>query len=283
MSEFTIRMKKRGADVFVYAFLCVGLLTIIVPIYLTLITAFKTSGELIRSFFALPETLYLGNFEYILSKPDYFYALGNSIMITGISLLIMMFILPMLSYPLSRGMKRSKLFNTIYYFVIAGIFVPFQVRMLPLMKIVSALGIMNRIGIILLYVATSTCEGTFLYVGFLSSVPEEVEEAAYIDGASTNQVFWTIIFPLLKPITSTVMIKNGLWIWNDFMLPLLMLNKSAQWHTVTMFTYAFKSAYTTDYSLAFATFVMSMLPIMVLYVFAQRYIIGGLTSGAVKG
>ncbi len=282
--ESKAKLRTEGhAGVVEYTILFLGLLLIGIPIYLTIITSFKTSGELLRSFFAFPESFYLGNYEYILSKPDYFYAIRNSIMITGVSLLVMIVILPMMSYPLSRGMRESRLFRAIYYIVIAGIFVPFQVRMLPLMKIVSALGIMNRGGIILLYIATSTCEGTFLYVGYLASIPRDLEEAAYIDGASTNTVFWRVMFPLLKPITGTVLIKNGLWIWNDFMLPLLMLNKNAESHTITMFSYAFKTAYTTDYTLAFATFVMSILPIMLLYIFAQKYIVSGLTTGAVKG
>lgn len=274
---------QQTAGPLVYVLLGIGLLFILIPLYLTVITSVKTKDELLRSFFAFPQGLYLGNFQAILAKPDYFYAIGNSLMITAVSLVVMAFVLPMLAYPLARAMYQSRPFRIIYFLVIAGIFIPFQVRMLPLMKLMNAIGLMNRAGIIILYIATSACEGTFLYTGYLASVPVDLEEAAYIDGASTNRLFWRIIYPLLKPITATVLIKNGLWIWNDFMLPLLMLNKSSKIHTVTLFQYAFKTAYTTDYTLAFATFIMSMLPIMLLYVFAQKYIISGLTSGAVKG
>ncbi len=261
----------------------IGMILILLPLYLTIITALKTKKELIRNFFSLPKSLYLGNFKEIVTDPDYFYAITNSLMITGVSLLVMMVILPMLAYPLGRGMKKSRLFHAMYLIVIAGIFVPFQVRMLPLVKLMNALHLTNRLGIIILYIATSVCEGTFLYVGYLGSIPEELEDAAYIDGASTAYLFRKIIYPLLKPITATVMIKNGLWIWNDFMLPLIMLNKSSKYHTITLFQYSFKTAYTTDYTLAFATFLMAMLPLLILYVFCQKYIMSGLTNGAVKG
>lgn len=265
------------------ALLLTGLLLILIPLYLTVITALKTKSELMRNFFAFPEGLYLGNFEHILSKPDYYFAIGNSLLITAVSLLVMAFMLPVMSFAMARGMRRSCLLKALYFIVIAGIFVPFQVRMLPLMKLMTFFGLTNRVGIVLLYCATSTCEGVFLYVGYLAHLPVDLEAAAHIDGASTNGLFWRIIYPLLTPITATVMIKNGLWIWNDFMLPLLMLNKSSESHTITLFQYAFKTAYTTDYTLAFATFIMSMLPIMLLYSFCQKYIISGLTNGAVKG
>lgn len=278
------KLKKQGhAGIPSRAIILLGMLLILIPLYLTIITALKTKSELLRNFFALPQSFYLGNFREILSEPDYFYAISNSIMITGASLVCMLFILPMLSFPLSRAMKVSRLFKALYIIVIAGIFVPFQVRMLPLIKLMNALHLTNRLGIIILYIATSACEGTFLYVGYLSTVPQDLEEAAYIDGASTHGVFWRVIYPLLKPITATVMIKNGLWIWNDFMLPLIMLNKSSRYHTVTLFQYAFKTAYTTDYTMAFATVIMAMLPIMLLYMFCQKYIVSGLTNGAVKG
>lgn len=279
----TEKMKYDRMKVWSYAIVLAGLIMIILPLYLTVITALKTKGELIRNFFALPESFYLGNFKKIIGDPDYFYAITNSLVITGCSLGVMLFLLPMLAYPLSRGMRVSRLFRVMYLIVVGGIFVPFQVRMLPLIKLMNMLQLTNRLGIIILYIATSVCEGTFLYVGYLSSVPGELEEAAYIDGAGTAYVFRRIIYPLLKPITATVMIKNGLWIWNDFMLPLIMLNKSSKFHTITLFQYSFKTAYTTDYTMSFATFLMAMLPLLVLYVFCQKYIVSGLTSGAVKG
>ena len=117
----------------------------------------------------------------------------------------------------------------------------------------------------------------------MGAIPQEMEEAAYVDGASTFQTYTKIVFPLLKPMLATVLIKMALWTWNDFMLPLVTLNRSWKYWTLTLFQYNFKTTYSFDYNLAFASFLLSMLPVMVVYVFAQKYIIQGLTTGAVKG
>lgn len=125
--------------------------------------------------------------------------------------------------------------------MVAGIFVPFQVKMLPMVKLMSQLGLLNRVGAILLYIANSTCEGVFLMVGYLASMPTDLEEAAYIDGASTNQVFYRIVRPIMKPIISTVVIKNSLWIWNDYFMPSLVLNQSNLNRTLTLYQYSFRT------------------------------------------
>ena len=122
-----------------------------------------------------------------------------------------------------------------------------------------------------------------LCVADLDTVPRDLEESAFIDGAGVVQTYIRIVFPLVKPMTATNMILNGLYVWNDFMLPLLLLNKSKDSWTLQLFQYNFKTTYSFDYNLAFASFLLSMLPVMVVYVFAQKYIIQGLTTGAVKG
>lgn len=170
-----------------------------------------------------------------------------------------------------------------YYFLIIGLFVPFQAKMIPLIMIASKLGMMNVAGIIILYIAGSTCEGVFLCAGYLQSIPPDMEEASYIDGAGFFRTYWQVILPLMKPILATVAIQNALWVWNDFQLPLLVLNKSSKFWTLILYVYNFKTAYQTDFGLIFASFLISMLPIMVFYVCMQKQIIGGLTSGAVKG
>lgn len=164
-----------------------------------------------------------------------------------------------------------------------GIFVPFTVKMLPLIKVMSVMDMLNIVGFIIIYVASTVCEGVFLYVAFIQGIPQELEEAAYIDGASTLKTYVSVVFPLLKPMTATVLIKNGLWFWNDFLLPLLTLNKSADNWTLTLFQYNFKRTHAVNYPMVFAAFLLSMLPIMILYGFMQKQIIGGLTTGAVKG
>ena len=250
---------------------------------MTVISAFKTEPEITKNFLALPESFYLGNFKNILSRPDYYQAVGNTLYITILSLAGMIVVLPMVSYSIARKMDVSRFYKYLYFFLLVGIFVPFQVKMMPLIKTMSRLHMLTPTGIIIVYVASSICEGVFLYVAFIQGVPTELEEAAYIDGASTAKTYFQIILPLLKPMTATVLIKMGLWIWNDFFLPLLVLNKSTKYWTLTLFQYNFKSTFTVDYALVFATFILSMLPVFLVYLVLQKQIIGGLTNGAVKG
>lgn len=155
--------------------------------------------------------------------------------------------------------------------------------MIPLVKITSALHMSNIAGLIVLNLVFALRDGVFLFVAYMDSVPREIEESAYIDGCTTFQTYVRIVFPLVKPMTATLLVLNGLSVWNDFMLPLLLLNKSQSSWTLQLFQYNFKTAYSFDYNLAFASFLMSLLPVMIFYIFCQKYIIRGLTSGAVKG
>ena len=221
------------------------------------------------------------NLKKIVYSPQYYVALINTVYVTVATLIGCLLIMPMLSYAISRSFKK-RAYRILYYFLLSGIFIPFQVKMMPLVIMMSHIHMMNTTGLVFLAIGAATCESVFLYVGFLNSVPRDMEEAADIDGATTFQTFRLIVLPLMKPIIATVMIKDGLWMWNDFMMPLIILNHSwADW-TLTLFQYNFKATYTTDYSLAFSTFLMSMLPILIFYVFMQKNIISGLTSGAVK-
>lgn len=276
-------MAVRGLKrVLTYLFLCCGILFIVLPLYITIVTAFKTPAESTVSFFTLPQSFYLGNFEKIVTSPKYWYAFANTVYITAFTLLGNALVMPMMSYAISRSMGTSRTYRYLYYFLLLGIFIPFQVKMMPLVKLMSSLNMLNPTGLAVLCVASATCESVFLYVGYFHSIQKEMEEAAFIDGATTFQTYRKVIFPLLKPIMATVLIKDGLWLWNDFMLPLVTLNKSWKYWTLTLFQYNFRTEYSVDYSLTFATFVMSMLPILIFYLVLQKHIIGGLTSGAVK-
>lgn len=266
----------------IYILLSVGVLLIVFPLYITLMTAFKTAAENTASFFSLPQSLSFQNFAKVLAGGRYFRALGNTVYITALVLAGNVALMPMMSYAISRSMGTSRGYRMMYAFLLLGIFIPFEVKMMPLVKQLTFMKMLNPTGLAILCVSSLTCEAVFLYVGFLRSIPTDMEEAAYIDGASTAQTFYRVVFPLMRPMLATVLIRNGLWIWNDFMLPLITLNRSWKHWTITLFQYNFKDEYSVDYSLTFATFCMSMLPILIFYVFMQRNIIGGLTSGAVK-
>lgn len=263
--------------------LLVGVVVILIPMIVVVFTAFKTNMEIADNWFAPPTSFNLEHFKTLFSKSDIFVSFRNSVVITAASLLFTTLLLPLTAYGVARPMATNKWFRYFYYFLIIGLFVPFQAKMIPLIMISSQLGLMNVLGIIIVYIASSTCEGVFLCAGYLQTIPPDMEEAAYIDGAGYFGTYWRIIFPLMKPIVATVAIQNALWIWNDFQLPLLMLNKSSKFWTLILYVYNFKTAYQTNYGAIFASFLISMLPIMVFYVLMQKQIVGGLTAGAVKG
>lgn len=275
-------MSKKTIRVFVYAALLFGLFLIAVPFYLSMVSSLKTQAELSRNFFGLPIEATFENYKAIVEKGDFIPALSNSFFITIVSLCGFAILLPMASYPIARRMGSSKFYMGLYFYMLASIFIPFQVKMIPIVKLMNGIGIANKYGLILLYLAGSTGEGMFLMTGYLASVPRDMEEAAYIDGATTRQIFTKIMIPIMKPIIATVLIKNSLWVWNDFMMPSMVLRLRTD-RTLPLFQYAFQGEYATNYPLVFAAFVMAMVPIMLFYFVMQKNIIDGMMSGAVKG
>lgn len=275
-------MNKRTYKYLVYGILILGLIVIAVPFYLSVVSSLKSQSELSRNFFGLPMELTFENYYSIVTKGDFVPALTNSFFITVISLIGFAVILPMASYPIARRMGNSRFYMALYFYMLASIFIPFQVKMIPIVKLMNSLSIANKYGLILLYLAGSTGEGMFLITGYLATVPGDMEEAAYIDGANTRQIFTRIMIPVMKPIIATVLIKNSLWVWNDFMMPSMVLRLRTD-RTLPLFQYAFQGEYATNYPLVFAAFVMAMVPIMIFYCVMQKNIIDGMMSGAVKG
>lgn len=224
----------------------------------------------------------MGNFQEVLFNNNFFQFFSNSVLITLVSILLILLVVPLTAYAISRNMNKWY-FKTLYILFIMGIIIPFQVIMLPVTRLMTELDLLNRFGLILLYVTYALTQGVFLYVGYIrTTIPKELEEAAEVDGCSKFRTYRSVIFPLLAPLTATVIIVNSFWIWNDFLLPLLILNKSETFWTLPLFQYNFKSQYSFNYNLAFASFVMTVIPIMLVYVFFQKQIIAGLTGGAVK-
>lgn len=276
-------MRTRKKNIPVYVILTLGALLILFPMYITLATTLKTSSESANSFFTLPKSLYLGNYQKVLEDSKLYYAYGNTLLVTLVSLIGEMIILPPMGFAVSRGMKDKKFFRGLYYFFLLGIFLPWQVRMMPVVKLMGWFNLLSPLGITLLYIAHATCESMFLYVGYLSTVSTSIEEAAYIDGASTFQIYSRVVLPLMKPILSTVLIREGLAIWNDFQLPLITLNRSYKMWTLTIYLNNYQSEYGVNYNEAFSCLILTCLPIIIFYVLMQKQIMGGLTSGAVKG
>lgn len=274
-------MKKTGKNLLVLLALLPGIILIIFPMYVTIVTAFKTPQESGSSFFALPSSFFLGNFISVINKSYYFRYILNTAVILLCSVIVELLIVPMAAYSIQRN--NRKYYRFIYIFIVCGLFVPFQVRMVSLVQMMSQLHLMSKLGMVFLYLAATTPPGVFLITGYLKSVPEQIEEAAYMDGSSYGATYFKVVFPLLKPILSTLLIKDSLFIWNDFQLPLIILNGSTKSWTLQLFQYNFKSQYSFDYNLAFASFIMTMLPILILYILIQKNIVAGLSAGAVKG
>lgn len=276
-----INMKKTGKNLLVLLALLPGIILIIFPMYVTIVTAFKTPQESGSSFFALPSSFFLGNFISVINKSYYFRYILNTAVILVCSVIVELLIVPMAAYSIQRN--NRKYYRFLYVFIVCGLFVPFQVRMVSLVQMMSQLHLMSKLGMVFLYLAATTPPGVFLITGYLKSVPEQIEEAAYMDGSSYGATYFRVVFPLLKPILSTLLIKDSLFIWNDFQLPLIILNGSTKSWTLQLFQYNFKSQYSFDYNLAFASFIMTMLPILILYILIQKNIVVGLSAGAVKG
>lgn len=259
-----------------------GLILILCPLYLVVINSFKTLEEAGKNFFALPSSLNFTNFIELFSNSNYWVFLSNSLKITCISVGLILIFVPYLSYAIARNFNK-KYYRSIYYYLLMGLFIPSQVIMLPVTKMMTGLNMLNHTGLIILYLAFSLTQGIFLFVNYIKGLPYEIEESAHIDGCNVFQTYVKIILPLVKPMIATLLIMDTLWIWNDFMLPLLMLNRSQDIWTLPLFQYNFKTEYSFNYTMAFTAYLMAMAPMLIIYCMGQKYIIKGLTAGSVKG
>ena len=206
----------------------------------------------------------------------------NSLIITVASIALILLLVPSVSYAIARNFDK-KYYKTIYFYLLMGLFIPSQVILLPVTKMMSKLNLLNQQGLIILYAAFSLTQGVFLFVNYIRGLPYEIEESAQIDGCSVFQTYVKIVLPLIKPMISTILIMDVLWIWNDFMLPLLILNRSQSIWTLPLFQYNFKTEYSFDYTMAFTAYLLAMLPMLLIYCMGQKYIVKGLTAGSVKG
>lgn len=280
-------MKKAGKDERVWLvlrniILLCGLILILFPLWLVLINSFKTLEEAGKNFFALSSRLNFDNYLELFANSNYWIFLRNSLKITVISITLILILVPSVSYAIARNFNK-KYYKTIYYYLLLGLFIPSQVVLLPVTKMMSKLNMLNHGGLIILYAAFSLTQGVFLFVNYIRGLPYEIEESAQIDGCSVFQTYVRIVLPLVKPMISTLLIMDVLWIWNDFMLPLLILNRTQEIWTLPLFQYNFKTEYSFNYTMAFTAYLLAMLPMLIIYCMGQKYIVKGLTAGSVKG
>ncbi|MDZ5440931.1 carbohydrate ABC transporter permease [Enterococcus cecorum] len=278
-----MRIKKTNwLTTAIIAFLALG---VVIPIYMALNISLKSPSEMttnISDFFKLPKTFQFSNYTEAISVTNFFQSAANSILITVFSVIVVVILTSIISYTIARNMHK-KGYKYVYYYLVSAMFVPFAMLMLPLVKQLSFLKIDNMFGLIVMYFVFQLSLGVLLYVGYLKNITVSLDEAAYMDGANEWQIFWKIIFPLLKPMHATVAILTALASWNDLLLPLVVLSGNGSTKaTLPMAQLIFQSQFGTNYNLAFASYVLALLPMLIFYLFAQKQIISGVINGAVK-
>ncbi|MEV6272728.1 carbohydrate ABC transporter permease [Kribbella sp. NPDC051936] len=247
------------------------------PVYALVTLAFKDPGQIANKPLSLPDPPTVGSFGEAWQSASLGSALLNSTLITVSSVLVLIVLGSLAAYFLAR--TATRLSYTLYILFLVGIILPFQLGMIPLYQLVNDLGLLGTYqGMILFYTGIQLPFTVFLYTGFIRSLPADYTNAALIDGASHLQAFAHVIFPLLRPITGTVLILNAVHIWNDFFTPLLYLGGSGR-ETVPVRVFAFVNEYTSDYGLVAAGLVLAALPILLLFLVLQRYVIRGFASG----
>lgn len=266
--------------------LLIAALFFLSPIYIIIVNSFKNRQELYENVLALPEEFSFQYYIEAMEKMNFLNALGNSLYITIVSVLIIVILSSMTAWMLAR--TDNKLSKIIFMVFIATMLIPFQTLMMPLMQFMSTITntlhipmINTREGLIFMHIGFSSSISVFLYHGFVKSIPITLEEAATIDGASKFGVFWRIIFPILKPITVTVMILNVINIWNDYLLPSLTLTDKGL-RTIPLSTFYFFGEFTIQWNLAMAGLMLTIIPVVIFYILAQKHIIKGIGEGAVK-
>jgi len=254
-------------------------LIMVIPVYLIAINALKTSAQADSMGIELPTTIQLDNFSTVVDKGKLATSFFNSLLYASSSTVLGTLFAAMAAFVLSRN--RTALNRFLYFFLIMGIALPINFFTLTKMMQVTHL-INTKPGIIILYAATQIPFAVFLMYGFVESIPRELDEAATIDGCGPIQLFVQVILPLLTPVLVTTGILSFLGVWNDFLYPLYYLNNSANW-PMTLAVYNFFGQYQQYWNLVSADILLTILPVVVVYLLGQRFILSGLTSGAVKG
>ncbi len=256
-------------------------LTLFSPFYIAVIYACKSKPELVTNRLAFPRTIHWENFTTAVRVSNFGLALKNSAITTVISVFVITMICSMAAYIIAR--KNNRFYNTLYYILLGAMIIPFQSIMTPLYVMMKHMHLLNSLlGFMLIKISFQIAFTVLLVTGFVKNVPRELEEAASIDGYNIYMVYLKIVLPLMQPIIFTSVVLNALNIWNDFQTSLTFLQKKNV-RTVPLTQYFFFGENNIELGLAFALFMISMIPVLVLYLSLQKYIIEGITSGSVKG
>ena len=287
-------MKMKTSRVVILMIIAILLaLYILFPFFLVLINSFKNQAAIVQDPISLAGATFsqfVSNVNAVVNNKNFvfWHAFGSSALVTIVSLFLLAVFGGMAAWVICRN--KTKWSTAIYMIFISSMIIPFQVVMLPLIATFREVGKFVGLGmngtlpgLIFAYCGFGGAMTVFILTGFIKGIPYELEEAAAIDGCSPEGTFFRVIFPLLKPVIVTVSILNGMWIWNDFLLPLLMVNSSTGSRTLVLAAYNFVGALTTKWHYALAAMVLAIFPSVICFVFLQRYIVDGVVAGAVKG
>ena len=279
-----MRNESKGwKSVLLTVFLVVLAIFFLAPIFLVLMNSFKGQFYISDAPFALPDSetfVGLRNYWNGIEKVGFFSAFGYSAFITVFSVAAIVLFTAMTAWYLVRIKTRTA--NALYYLFVFSMIVPFQMVMFTMSKMANLLRLDNQLGIILLYLGFGSGLSVFLYSGFIKSIPLDVEEAAMIDGCRPLQTFFFVVFPILKPTAITVAILNAMWIWNDYLLPYLVIG--SRYRTIPIAVQYLQGGYgSRDMGALMATLILAIIPIVIFYLACQKYIIRGVMAGAVKG
>jgi raffinose/stachyose/melibiose transport system permease protein len=277
------RAKKRAkiSDVVLLVVSLIIAIIFLYPVLFAFMSAFKSNGDILKNPVAFPTSFYTQNFKDLFEQSDFATAIIHSIILTVVSEVLIVCVVPMAAYAIER--RRSKMTSFIYNYFLAGMMIPFHLYMFPLFKQMKVFHIFGTMaGPIVCYISGSVAFGTLLYCSFLKGIPLEIEEAAMIDGCTPFQTFWRVTFPLLGPCTGSMVILNGLGIWNDYLMPYLSL-PSSKAKTITVEIASFVGQYTARWDIVFAGTVISIIPALIIFCMFQKYFVKGITAGAAKG
>ena len=276
-------MRERFANRIIFVLLIIISAVFLAPLFIVLINSFKLKFSISSAPFVLPERdtfSGLENYTEGIKNTGFFSAFGWSLFITVFSVLAIVVFTSMTAWYITRV---KGIFNSVlYYSLVFSMIVPFQMVMFTMSKTANDLRLDNPIGIIVLYLGYGAGLSTFMFSGFIKTVPITIEEAATIDGCNTLEVFWRVVFPILKPTAITVAILNTMWVWNDYLLPFLVIGND--YKTIPIAVQYLKGGYgSVDMGAMMAMLVLSIIPVVVFYLACQKYIIKGVAAGAVKG
>ncbi len=254
----------------------------IYPVYLMFMNSVKPFGEVVADVIKLPGKIEWQNYVDVMDKMNYQKLFLNNIVITSIGIIGIVIFSSSTAYLLDR--RRTKYTKFVHLAIITPMLIPFQTIMITLLKVMSVVNLNGSTwGLGIQYWGFGIPMATFIYYNFMQTIPKEIDESATIDGASTFRTFVSVIFPLLKSVTATVIVLDVMWIWNDFLLPLLMVNNSKNTQTLVLSAYTFVGQFNTQWHYAMTSMVLAVLPSILLFILLQKYIVEGVVAGAVKG